>query len=102
MADENLALMAALGDRPRDAIFHEPPGDGGLTRATFTEPVERILRDGAADGSLRAFEDPAETATVLFNLIGWTYRHLRTGHGWTPERATRGVLSIALEGVTSS
>jgi hypothetical protein len=101
VADENLALMAALGDRPRDAIFHEPPSDGGLTRATFTEPVERILRDGAADGSLRAFEDPAETATVLFNLIGWTYRHLRTGHGWTPQRATRGVLSIALDGLTS-
>ncbi len=100
VVEENLALMAALDDRPRDAIFHEPPSDGGLTRSTFTGPVERILRDGAADGSLRALEDPAETATVLFNLIGWTYRHLRHGHEWTPERTMRGVLPIALNGVT--
>lgn len=101
VADENLALMAALGDTPRDAIFHEDPEAGGLTRRSFTEPVERILRDGTADGSLRTVEDPSETATVLFNLIGWTYRHLRTGHGWSPERATRGVVSIALDGITA-
>ena len=101
VAEENLALMAALGDTPRDAIFHEAPAEGGLTRSSFTGPVERILRDGAVDGSLREHEDPAETATVLFNLIGWTYRHLRAGHGWTPERATHGVLSIALDGVTA-
>ena len=89
VVEENLALVAALSDRPRNAIFHEDsePGTGGaLTRRTFTEPVERLLRDGAADGSLRAVDDPAETATVLFNLISWTYRHLRGGHGWSPER----------------
>jgi AcrR family transcriptional regulator len=97
--EENLALIAALDDRPRDAIFHEDEAGSGLTRSTFTGPVERILRDGAADGSLRATEDPAETATVLFNLIGWTYRHLRRGHGWGPERAARGLLSIVLDGV---
>ena len=89
MADENFALMAALGDGPRDAIFHEPPGDGGLRAPTFTEPVERILRDGAADGSLRAFEDPAETATVLFNLISWTYRHLRPATAGRPSGRAR-------------
>jgi AcrR family transcriptional regulator len=99
VVEENLALVAALGDRPRDEIFHEDADGTGLTRDTFTGPVERILRDGAADGSLRAFEDPAETATIIFNLIGWTYRHLRRGHGWTPERTTKGVLSIALDGV---
>jgi AcrR family transcriptional regulator len=100
VADENLQLFAALGDRRRAEIFHE---DGGarLTRRTFTEPVERLLRDGAADGSLRPVDDPAETATVLFNLIGWTYRHLRSGHEWTPERATESVVRIALDGVSA-
>ena len=67
----------------------------------MTEPVERLLRDGAADGSLQAVDDPAETATVLFNLVGWTYRHLRRGHGWEPERARRGVLTIALDGLAA-
>jgi AcrR family transcriptional regulator len=100
VAERNLELLAALGDAPRDRIFHEE-GEGVLTRRVFTEPVERLLRDGAADGSLRAVEDPAETATVLFNLIGWTYRHLRRGHGWSPERARRGVLSIALQGLAA-
>jgi AcrR family transcriptional regulator len=104
VVEENLALVAALSDRPRNAIFHEDsePGAGGaLTRRTFTEPVERLLRDGAADGSLRAVDDPAETATVLFNLISWTYRHLRGAHDWSPERTRRGVLSIALEGIAA-
>jgi hypothetical protein len=99
VCERNLELLLALGDAPRAEIFHDP-GDGAvLTRRVFTEPVERILRDGAADGSLRVVDDPAETATVLFNLIGWTYRHLRRGHGWSPERARRGVLDIALRGV---
>jgi hypothetical protein len=40
-------------------------------------------------------------ATVLFNLVGWTYMHLRTGHGWTPERASRHLLSLAVEGVVA-
>jgi AcrR family transcriptional regulator len=101
VVEENLALVAALGDRPRDAIFHEGDDGTGLTRSVFTEPVERILRDGVADGSLRPIDDPTETATVLFNLIGWTYRHLRWAHGWTPERTTRGVLAIALDGVSA-
>jgi len=100
VAEENLELIAALGDRPRDAIFHEE-GEGVPTRRTFTEPVERLLRDGAADGSLRPVDDPAETATVLFNLVGWTYRHLRRGHGWSPERARHAVVHIALDGVSA-
>jgi AcrR family transcriptional regulator len=111
MCDANLGLLAALGESARSGIFHDdaaiargehvPEAPGVLTRSVFTEPVERLLRDGAADGSLRAVEDPAETATVLFNLVGWTYRHLRRGHGWTPERARGGVLSIALEGLNA-
>lgn len=100
VCEGNLELIAALDDAPRDAIFHDE-GTGVLTRRVFTEPVERLLRDGAADGSLRAVEEPAETATVLFNLVGWTYRHLRRGHGWTPDRARRGVLDIALRGLAA-
>jgi AcrR family transcriptional regulator len=99
VCDANLGLLAALGDSPREQIFHES-GDAVLTRSVFTEPVERLLRDGAADGSLREV-DPVETATVLFNLVSWTYRHLRRGHGWPPERARKGVLALALDGVAA-
>jgi len=99
ICDDNIELIAALGDGPRDAIFHEP-GDDVLTKAVFTEPVERILRDGAADGTLRA-DDPRESATVLYNLVSHTYRHLRRDHGWSPERARAGLLAIALDGVSA-
>lgn len=95
-AEDNLELLVALRAQS-DRVFHEEQ-DEPLTRSAFTEPLERLLRDGAGDGSLRAV-DPVEYATVLFNLVGWTYIHLRTGHGWKPARARRAMLDIALEGL---
>lgn len=100
VAEANLALLMAL-QAQSDAVFHAEPPDGRAeveTRATFTEPLERLLIDGQADGTLRA-SDPLEIATVLFNQVGWTYLHLRSGHRWAPERARRAVVDMALDGV---
>jgi len=98
VAEEHLGLLLALRAQA-DGVFHDDGDESGaLTRRVFTEPFERILRDGVADGSLRV-TDPEETATVLFNLVGSTYVHLRTGHLWPPERALRGVLEPTLHGV---
>jgi AcrR family transcriptional regulator len=97
--EENLDLLVAMRAQT-DAIFHEDGGEEEMTRDVFTDPLERLLRDGAADGSLREVE-PVEMATVLFNLVGWTYVHLRTGHNWRPERARRTVVEVALEGVSA-
>ncbi|MGZ8634855.1 MAG: TetR/AcrR family transcriptional regulator, partial [Solirubrobacteraceae bacterium] len=97
--EANLELLAALAEADHNAIFHED-GPRGLTRQAFTEPIRRLLQDGVADGSL-AGEDPEETATLLLNLVSWTYRHLRRGHGWDSERAREGVLRIALDGVAA-
>jgi AcrR family transcriptional regulator len=97
VVDGNLELMDALGHRERDVVFHER-AKPALTKRVFTEPVQRLLTDGAADGTLDV-ADPEETATVLFNLVGHTYRHLRTGHGWSAKRAREGVLALALGGV---
>jgi AcrR family transcriptional regulator len=99
VADRNLALMDALGHAERDVVFHEQTRPA-LTKRVFTEPLQRLLADGAADGTLEV-TDPAETATVLFNLVGHTYRHLRTGHGWSAKRAGNGVLDLALRGLIS-
>ena len=95
-AEANLTLLVTLGAQ-RDRVFHED-ADEALTRTVFTEPIERLLRDGQGDGSLRECE-PVEAATVLFNLVGWTYIHLRTGHGWPPERARGATLEAAIHGV---
>jgi AcrR family transcriptional regulator len=96
-AEEHLALLVALRAQT-DAVFHATGQKEVLTRTVFTEPFERLLRDGAADGSLRDV-DPRETATALFNLVGWTYVHLRTGHGFTPRRARRATLDPVLHGL---
>jgi AcrR family transcriptional regulator len=98
-AEEHMALLVALRAQS-DAIFHRDGEEEALTRTVFTAPLEKLLRDGAADGSLREV-DPVETATVLFNLVGWTYIHLRTGHGWKPERARRATLDPVLHGLLS-
>ena len=90
VAEANRALLIAL-QAQSDAVFHEAPGpEGGevATRSPFTDPLERLVTDGQADGSLRA-GDPLETATLLFNQVGWTYLHLRSGHRWAPARARR-------------
>ena len=95
--EANLDLLLALRSQA-DRVFHEDAHEDALTRDVFTQPLERLLADGATDGSLRDV-DPAEYATVLFNQVGWTYVHLRTGHRWRPERARRAVLDLALHGV---
>ncbi len=71
-----------------------------MTRSVFTEPLERLLRDGAADGSLRE-TDARETATALLNLATWTYVHLRAGSRWSARRARRATLELALRGVAA-
>ena len=99
VAESNMALMEALSAGARASVFHEE-GEEVLTRDAFTAPLQRLLIDGAADGSLREV-DARETATVLINLVGFTYRHLRQGHGWPPERARRAILALVLEGVAA-
>jgi AcrR family transcriptional regulator len=97
LVERNGPTLDALGDLARAEIFHEP-GPGALTRSPFVEPLERLLRDGQIDGTLQA-GDPREAATVLYNAVGHTYRHLRSGHGWSAKRAREGVLSLVLEGL---
>ena len=95
-AEERLHLLSGLAS-VGDSIFHEDDGAERMTRSPFTEPLERLLRDGMADGSIRDL-DPIESATLLFNVVGWTYIHLRTGHGWSPDRSSRLTIDIALHG----
>lgn len=97
VAEGQMALLIALRSQS-DRVFHREDEEEALTRSVFTEPLERLLRDGIADGSLRK-TDPRQTATLLFNLVGWTYLHMRTGHGWSADRARDAVLDSVLHGV---
>lgn len=96
-AEGELELLVAVRAQS-DSVFHDPAGEEQLTRPVFVEPLERILLDGARDGTIRAC-DASEQATVLFNVVGWSYVHLRTGHRWKPERARRATVELVLRGL---
>jgi AcrR family transcriptional regulator len=100
VAERNLELLLGLGERAGAALGD--PGSGGdpPSRLASVEPVERLLRDGAADGSLRTTDAP-ETAAALLTLSTWTYVHLRAGERWSARRARRATLDLALRGVAS-
>jgi AcrR family transcriptional regulator len=98
VTDERSDLLAGLDDPTLNAIYHDP-GDDTLTRSEFTAPIVRLLRDGALDGSLRAFADPEQTATVLYVQVTETYLHLRREHRWPAQRSTDAVLDLTLHGL---
>ena len=103
VAEEHLEVLTALSVAS-DEIFHEPAAEGDEveTRTPFTEPIERLLSDGIGDGTIQNIDDPRETATVLFNAVGWTYIHLRTGHNWPPPKARNMTLDLVLNGLLNS
>ena len=53
----------------------------------------------AGTTSTIAIDDPVETATLIFNAVGHTYRHMRTGHRWPAERARERVVGLVLDGL---
>jgi AcrR family transcriptional regulator len=96
LADSHLALLAGLYDGPT-AAFHlggTSDDDDVITRLEYTEPFERLLRDGTLDGTLTS-DDPHTDAELVFNTAGWSYVHLRRSHRWPPERARPAVTRIA-------
>lgn len=97
-ADDHLHLLAGMFLAGGE-VFHQP-GPDAMVVDVFAEPFERLLRDGAADGSLRDLP-PTVTATALFNLVGWGYIHLRAAHHWQPETARRLILDVVLNGTAS-
>jgi AcrR family transcriptional regulator len=96
--EKYLGVFAALSTA-LEPVFHEQ-GDGAvLTREPFTGTLRRLLETGMEDGSIGAIADPAETATLIFNATGHTYRHMRTGHRWSPERAREAVVALVVDGL---
>jgi len=90
VAEKHLPLLVAT-----DTIFHEAHI---LTRTSFTDPLQRLVSDGISDGSLLP-GDSDELASVLFNMVCWTYVHLRARHQWAPERVKARLLTLVMEGV---
>ena len=98
-ADEHLGLLGGLF-LAQGEVFHQP-GPNAMVVEVFAEPFERLLRDGAVDGSLRA-TSPTTTATVLFNAVGWAHIHLRAAHQWESDTSADAVVDLVLNGLMST
>jgi AcrR family transcriptional regulator len=94
-ADDHLHLLAGMF-LAHGEVFHKS-GQNAMVVDVFADPFERLLRDGAADGSLRRLP-PEITATVLFNLVGWSYIHLRAAHEWDSAAAADSIIDLVLHG----
>lgn len=94
-ADAHLDLLAGMF-LAHGEVFHQT-GPDAMIVDVFAEPFERLLRDGAVDGTLRELP-PTVTATALFNLVGWGYIHLRAAHHWQPAAARQVIVDLVLNG----
>jgi AcrR family transcriptional regulator len=96
VADRHLDLLLAS-----DVAFHEAQ-ERAEPRPSFIEPLVRLLRDGVADGTLRqpptSFEDFANT---IFNVVCWSYVHLRGRHDWPQDQARSLVLDLVVNGLAT-
>lgn len=99
VSERHLETIVALADDASSVFFHEP-GESVNSKAFITEPLRKMLEDGARDGSLREV-DATEWATVITNLMHWTYQHLRHSHRWSPERSRRTLIAIVVDGVSA-
>ena len=95
-ADDHLHLLAGMF-MAHGEVFHQP-GPEALVVDVFAEPFERLLRDGAVDGSLRTLS-PEITATVLFNVVGWGYIHLRAAHEWKAAPSREAIIDMVMAGL---
>ena len=97
VTEDHLPFLAALDEEADKRFFHES-ADEVRSRDGYTNPIERLLTDGIADGSIREVE-VEETATVIVNAVDRTYRHLRRAHDWDPERSRTVLIELVLRGL---
>jgi AcrR family transcriptional regulator len=97
VSERHLETIVALADDASAVFFHDP-GEAATSKEFIVAPLRTILAGGARDGTLLPV-DPDEWATVIANLMHWTYQHLRQSHAWSPERSRRTLIQIVVEGV---
>jgi len=93
--DRHLPLVLAS-----DTIFHHEQERGGSV--VYIEPFERLLRDGAADGSLHPHGRIDDVAEILMVSVGLSYAHMRGRHHWSKARTRRIILDLVLRGIVDA
>ena len=97
VTEDHLSFLAALDEESDKRFFHKSD-DVVRSREGYINPIERLLVDGIADGSIRPVE-VEETATVIVNAVDRTYRHLRRAHDWDPLRSRQVLIELLLRGL---
>ena len=92
LLDRHLPLMLAT-----DEAFHQDTAPD--VPPDYLHPFIRFLREGAADGSIRAVEDPVVAADLAFNAVAWPYVHLRGRHEWPAEVARARIVGLVVNGI---
>jgi AcrR family transcriptional regulator len=95
LLDRHLPLMLAS-----DEAFHQETAPGAPP--DYLHPFILFLREGAADGSLPALEDPVAAADLAFNTVAWPYVHLRGRHEWPAELARARIVGLVVSGIASA
>jgi AcrR family transcriptional regulator len=91
VAERHSGVLSALFTAPVRPLPGQPDR---TTSFEFVEPFERLLRDGGHDGTLRS-DDPETDATLLTNVVTWSYLHMRHAHAWPPAVTSRRVIDLA-------
>ncbi len=99
VTERHLAFLAGLDDEADSQLFHERVGEV-RSREAYVSPLERLIEDGIADGSIRSV-DVTETATLVVNTVDRTYRHLRAAHDWSTERVREPLLDLVVHGLAA-
>lgn len=97
VTERHLGFLLGLDEETDRAFFHVHRG-AVRSREGYVEALERLLREGMDDGSIRVL-DVGETATVLVNATDRTYRHLRGAHAWPEGRARTLLVDLLLDGL---
>ena len=100
VTERHLPFLRGLDDEADTRLFHSRE-HGVRSRPGYVDALERLIREGIADGSIRSVP-VAETATLLVNAADRTYRHLRTAHGWSPASSRTELLALLARGVAST
>ncbi len=88
------ALLADLGRAGRVPEIAVAVADA------FYTPVERVLAEGAADGSLRKVQDPVATSMAIFGAVTITGLHyLIRGTPLDPKQAAKHLTGVLLDGL---
>ena len=97
MADQPSVWRSLIADLGRAGRM---PEIAAMVADAYYTPLQQLLEEGAADGSLRAVEDAPATAMAVFGAVTVVGLHyLMSGEPLDPDALTRRISELILRGI---